>query len=490
MIKSIRPEIKLLSEELINKILDETYYILEKKGVFLENEEAIKLLYNSGAKIDFSSKRAFISPQLVEKALSSAPSEIIIYDSYEKNSYIIGGNNVHFNPGSTAITIFDHKTQSQRKPITLDLIKFSRLTQKLEHFHFQSTALISSDVPEEIADCYRLYISFQYCSKPIVTGTFLIEGFRPMYEMLIAIRGSAENLKEKPLAIFDVCPSSPLKWSNLTAQTLIDCARANIPLELVSMSLTGATSPVTLSGALVQHMVENLSGLVISQIANPGTPVIFGGSPSSFDMRTGTTPMGAIETMMLDSAYAQIGKRLNLPTHAYMGLSDAKCIDTQAGLESGIGTILAALSGINVVSGGGMMDFESCQSLEKLIIDDEICGIAYRLIEGIIQRDEPIAIDLLSEIKENSSFLTHPHTRKWYRVEHTFPKILDRGNYGQWVNSGKKTLSERASEYIKELLSQKDEPMLSDETKKEFRKIMKTYARSFGIERLPEIKES
>ena len=490
MIKSIRPTIKLLSEKLIDKILDEAYHLLEKKGVFAENEEALKLLSDAGAKIDLSSRRAYIPLQLIEKALSSAPSEICMYDSDEKNSYVIGGDNTHFDPGSAAVTIFDHKTQSQRKPITKDLIQFSRLTQKLEHFHLQSTALISSDVPEEIADCYRLYIILQYCSKPVVTGTFLIEGFKPMYEMLVAIRGNVKNLKEKPLAIFDACPSPPLKWSNLTAQTLIDCARANIPSELVSMSLTGATSPITLTGALVQHVVENLSGLVISQIANPGAPIIFGGSPSSFDMRTGTTPMGAIETMMLDSAYAQIGKRLGLPTHAYMGLSDAKCVDTQAGLESGIGTILAALSGINVVSGGGMMDFESCQSLEKLVIDNEICGMAYRLIEGISQRDEPIALDLLSELKENTSFLTHPNTRKWYRVEHTFPKLLDRGNYGQWENSGKKTLSERASEYVGKLLSQKDEPILPNEIKKEIRKIMSTYAKSLGIERLPEIEKS
>jgi trimethylamine--corrinoid protein Co-methyltransferase len=182
-----------------------------------------------------------------------------------------------------------------------------------------------------------------------VTGTFRVEGFKPMHDMLVAIRGSEDALAEKPLAIFDACPSPPLKWSNLTAQSLIDCARTGIPSELVSMGLTGATSPVTIAGTLVQHTVENLSGVVICQLAKKGTPVIFGGSPASFDMRKGTTPMGAIETMMIDSAYAQIGKYLNLPTHAYMALSDSKINDAQAGFESGIGAVVAALSGINVV---------------------------------------------------------------------------------------------------------------------------------------------
>ena len=137
-----------------------------------------------------------------------------------------------------------------------------------------------------------------------------------MHDMLVAIRGSEKKLAEKPLAIFDACPSPPLKWSNLTAQSLIDCARAGIPSELVSMGMTGATSPVTIAGTLVQHVVENVSGVVMCQLAKKGSPVIFGGSPSCFDMRKGTTPMGAIETIMIDSAYTQIGKYLNLPTQS------------------------------------------------------------------------------------------------------------------------------------------------------------------------------
>ncbi|MFQ6082342.1 MAG: trimethylamine methyltransferase family protein [Candidatus Aminicenantia bacterium] len=486
MIQTKRPYLTLLNDSLIKKIIEEAYFILENKGVFIENKEAIELLSAARMKIDYSIQQAFITRKLVEQALSSAPSEIKMYDRSGQKSYLIGRNNIYFNPGSAAITIFDHRTASQRKPVSKDLIRFSRLTERLENFYFQSTGLISSDVPEEVADCYRLFISLQYSTKPVVTGTFMIDSFKPMYEMLIAIRGSAEQLAAKPIAIFDACPSPPLKWSNLTAQTLIDCARAGIPSELVSMAMTGATSPVTLTGALVQHTVENLSGVVISQLAKPGAPVIYGGSPASFDMRTGTTPMGAIETMMLDSAYSQIGKELGLPTHAYLGLSDSKCADCQAGLESGIGTIIAALSGINVISGGGMMDFESCQSLEKLVIDNEICRMAYRLIEGISQRDEPIALDLLSALEKETNFLTHPHTRKWYRKEHIFPKIIDRGNYGQWVASGRKTLADRASEEVENLLSQEPDNLPSKEIRNELKKIMTSYGKRFGLDRLPQ----
>jgi trimethylamine---corrinoid protein Co-methyltransferase len=487
MIKPIRPKYKPLSDKLIKKILNECYLLLEKYGVFVENIEAVKLLKNAGAPLDESENRIYIKNELVEKALSTAPSIIELYDRSGKKKFTIGGDEIHFDPGSAAVTILDPKTKLQRKPTTEDLIRFVRVTDALKNIDFQSTGIVSSDVPEILGDSYRLYVGLQYSEKPVVTGTFRVEGFKPMHDMLAAVRGSEKNLREKPLAIFDACPSPPLKWSNLTTQSLIDCARAGIPSELVSMGLTGATSPVTLAGTLVQHAAENLSGIVISQLAEPGSPVIFGGSPASFDMRKGTTPMGAMETMMIDAAYAQIAKYLNLPTHAYMGLSDSKLNDNQAGLESGMGAVLAALAGINVISGPGMMDFESCQSLEKLVIDNEICGMALRLVKGIIQRDEPLALNLFKEITPDTQFLSNPNTRKWYREEHIFPDIIDRDIYDEWVNKGKKSIADRASDKIEEILKQ-PVSLIDSGTQKELQKIMLADAHSNGFSALPEIK--
>jgi len=197
--------------------------------------------------------------------------------------------------------------------------------------------------------------------------------------------------------------------------------------------------------------------------------------------------MGAIETMMIDSAYSQIGKHLNLPTHAYMGLSDSKINDNQAGLESGIGAVLAALAGINVISGPGMLDFESCQSLEKLVIDNEICGMALRLVKGIAQRDEPLAVDLFQDITPESQFLSKPHTRKWYREEHIFPGIIDRDTYDEWAGKGKKSNAQRAADKIKEILDQPVSGMDAG-TQKKLKKIMLSDAEENGLTSLPEIK--
>jgi trimethylamine--corrinoid protein Co-methyltransferase len=482
---SLRPTLQLLHDQLVDAIIDESMDLLARNGVFVENAEAVQLLADAGARAEAPSRRILIPRALVEQSLKTTPDSIKMFDSSGSHSYHVGGWDVHFDPGSAALTLFDHANQMERQAVTRDVIRFCRLTEKLEHFHFQSTGLISSDVPEQVTDCYRLFLGLQHSSKPIVTGLFVVEGFAPMFEMLCAVRGGAAELKNKPLAIFDACPSPPLKWSNLTTQSVINCARAGIPSEFVSMPLTGATSPVTIAGALVQHAAENLAGLVIAQLASQGAPVIFGGSPSSFDMRNGSTPMGAMETMMIDAGYAQIGRRLGLPTHAYMGLSDSKCIDAQAGLESGIGAVLAALAGINVVSGVGMIDFEKCQSLEKLVIDNEICAMAYRLIEGIQQREEPMALSLFAEMQESADFLTHPHTLKWLRLEHKFPKIIDRGNAQQWIESGKPELADRAAKRVDELLAQKDEPFLDARTMNELHRIMAGHARKYGSEQLP-----
>ncbi len=487
MIPTKRPKIEFLSSKFIDEIIEEALEILQNTGIFVENKEAIDLFKKAGMKVDERSQRVYISPVLVEESLKTTPSSITLYDRSGEKEFLVGGDHIHFDPGSAAVTILDHETGIQRKPQTRDLIDFFHLTENLNNIHFQSTGIISGDLPEIISDSYRLYVGLNYCTKPIVTGTFRVEGFKPMLDMLTVIRGSAEALKEKPLAIFDACPSPPLKWSNLTTQSLIDSARAGIPSELISMGMTGATSPITLAGTLVQHTAENLCGLIICQLAQPGAPVIFGGSPSSFDMRKGTTPMGAIETMLIDSGYTQIGKHLNLPTHAYMGLSDAKMNDSQAGFETGIGAVLAALSGVNVISGPGMLDFESCQSLEKLVIDDEICGMAYRLIKGISQREKPIAKHLFTDFASEAQFLSMPHTKKWYRQEHVYPTLVDRDTYDYWVSLGKKSIAERSKEMIKKILHENPVRLPSETIQKELRSIMLADAKNYGINSIPEL---
>ncbi len=487
MIPKIRPKTELLGKELVEQIIDEAMGLLEKVGLTIDNEEAMEILAAAGMIVERLSGKVRFPRKRIEACLATAPRTIRIYDRSGDKEFLVGEDEIHFDPGSAAISLLDHATGGERRAETRDLIRFYRLVDTLENMDFQSTGLVSADVPHEVADVYRLYLGLLQATKPFVTGTFRVEGFAPMRDLLAAVRGSEEALEKKPLAIFDACPSPPLKWSKLTAQSLIDAARAGIPSELISMGLTGATSLVTIAGTLVQHVAENLGGCAICQAARPGSPVIFGGSPASFDMRKGTTPMGAMETMMIDSAYGQIAKKLGLPCHAYMGLSDSKVNDAQAGLESGMGAVIAALSGINVISGPGMLNFESTQSLEKLVIDDEICGMAKRLIGGIEPREEILALDKFQEFTAEPRFLSLPHTRKWYKMEHRFPRIIDRDTYEAWAALGKKTIADRAAEDVELRLKSAGSAAPDKATASELHRIMTAYARVNKFAHLPEI---
>jgi trimethylamine--corrinoid protein Co-methyltransferase len=346
--------------------------------------------------------------------------------------------------------------------------------------------MVPADVPPIISDSYRLYLSLLFGSKPVVTGAFTIDGFNIMRDLQLAVRGSEEGLKTKPLAMFSCCPTAPLRWSDVTSQNLVDCARYSIPVEYVSMPLSGFVAPVTLVGTLVQHTAETLSGVVISQLSNPGTPVVYGGSPAIFDVRYETTPMGAPETMMVDCAYNEIGKYLGLPTQAYMALSDAKLLDAQAGLETSMGATLAALAGINSVSGPGMLDFESCFSLEKLVLDNEICGMALRLVAGITPRDDFPALPHFEELLKEQHLLISAHTRQYLRDEHYFPgPAIDRANRSRWQEEGGLTLGERAHREVNRLIGAYQPSGLSDDVKRELTRLMSDEARRHGMADLP-----
>ena len=443
----MRPVINILEEELKEKVVVEAIEILEEIGFFVENHEALEILQKEGISVDIEKRRAKLPADLIKKSLKSAPSSIFLYDREGREVTKLEGDNVCFDPGSAALNVLDPETNEIRSAITKDFIDFTKVVEQLEYIHAQSTAIICSDVPEQVGDRYRLYLALIYSKKPIVTGTFAKESFEIMKDMLVSIRGSEDELRKKPLAIFDACPSPPLKWSDLTCQSIIDCAKYSIPSEFVSMPMTGANAPVTLLGAIVQHAAETLAGLVITQLVSPGAPVIWGGSPAAFDMRKGTMYLASVDTILIDLGYTEIGKYLNLPTHAYLGMSDGKILDAQSGFESGMGALLAGIKGVNMISGAGMMNFESTQSIQKVVIDNEIAGMTYKFINGIIQRDEPIAKDLLIDLEEKTHLLSHDHTLKWFREEHYIPSlVVDRATNEEWINTGRKTIGDREKE--------------------------------------------
>ncbi|MFX1233789.1 MAG: trimethylamine methyltransferase family protein [Promethearchaeota archaeon] len=441
----LKPNIQLLDQEHKLQIFSEAKDILETQGIFLENKEASEIFKAQG--IPEKDSRYYIPSDLVDKCLRSAPSEIKLYDREGQNYLSLSDDNVHYDPGSAAIFLLDENTGEIREALSKDFVRFSKIVEQLPFIDAQSTAIIYQDVPKEAQDWHRLYLALSHCYKPIITGTFRKESFRIMKELLLACRSSEQDLAKKPLAIFDACPSPPLKWSDLTTQSLIDAAKSMIPSEFVSMPLAGANAPITLIGSITQHCAESLAGVVIVQLTRKKAPLIWGGSPAILDMKSGTTPMGAIETMMINIGDIEMGKFLNLPTHAYMSLSDSKVPDAQAGFEAGIGALLATLAGVNMVSGPGMIDFESTQSIEKLIIDNEIIGMARRFLRGIEDHGTPFASDILKAYEVKHELLSHPLTLRLFKKELFIPSsIIDRSTRDTWKELGSKSIRIRARE--------------------------------------------
>ncbi len=482
----MRPTIRLLQDALIDKIITEARELLCKLGVDIHNQFLLGLLADHGATVDAANWKVRLTDAIIDRALATVPRSFRLYDVLGNETHHFQGDSVYFTPGSTALNILDGETGELRKPTTADYIRYVKLTSGLQHIASQSTALIPADVDASISDSYRLYLSLLYGEKPVVTGAFTIEAFEIMKDLQLAVRGTDSALRAKPLTIFSCCPTAPIKWSDVTSQNLVDCARWSIPVELISMPLTGFMAPVTLVGSLIQQTAENLSGVVISQLVNPGHPILYGGSPAIFDVRFETTPMGAVETMMLDCANSEIGKRLGMPTQGYIALSDAKQLDTQAGLETGVGATLAALSGINSISGPGMLDFESCQSLEKLVVDNEICGMTYRLLRGIEPREDFPSLPLFEEMRREKHLLIADHTRRHLREEITFPgPVISRANRARWAEEGRVTLRERAAQEVGRIIKAYKPSRLAAETKSELTRLMEREAALHGMDALP-----
>ena len=477
----MRPKIELLDGALVKCILDEAFELLETVGTKVGSAEARELLSSAGARLEDSTIR--LPRVLVRRALESVPREFSLYTRSCECAVHYGGAHVHFDPGSSCLNILDSGTQEPRPAKSADLIRMVQVTEMLPEFAAQSTAMVCNDVPSEIGDWYRLLLVLWYSDKPVITGAFNIPTLQTMLELLVADAGGLEQLKHKPRGVFDVCPSPPLNWSEFASQNMIELARAGVPAQMVSMPLAGATAPVTLAGAIVQHAAECLAGITIHQLANPGAPVVWGGAPAIFDMRTGNTPMGAIETAMLDMGCAQIGKSLGLPTHGYLVASDSRQLDAQAGVESGGSALLGALAGINMISGAGMLDFLACQSIEKLVIDADAIASAQRLLAGIEPRGETLALDAFAQTGLHGDFLKLKETRALFRREQHFPSaVTDRRSEPDGLD-----ILTRARRRVNELVNGYQRPQLMPEREDRLLAIASREAKRVGLDHLPGI---
>ena len=463
----MRPHLHLLDSPTIERVVAEAFELLVNPGVRIGSSDAAELLTGHGVLV--SNGIAQLPKSLVLEALHTVPRSFHLYSRDGNPAVTYGGDAVHFDPGSSCVQMLDGT--SVRSAVTADLIRIAQLTEVLPQFAAQSTAVVCSDVPQEVADIHRLHVILQHSSKPIVTGSFSAAGLHGMIDLLIADAGSAEHLRARPRAIFDVCPSPPLNWSDFGSQNLIQLARAGVPAEIVSMPIAGGAAPVKLIGAITQHAAECLAGITIHQLARPGAPIVWGGAPAILDMRTGSAPMGAIETAMLNLGCAEIGKHFGLPTHGYLVASDSKLVDEQCGSESARSALLGALAGINMISGAGMLDSLATFSLEKLVLDAEAIASAMRLTRGIETSYPSFAAEAFAQAGLSGEFLILRETRTLFRQEQHIPgAVIDRSARS---DAHQRNSFERAAEQVEHLLAQYASPVIDQSVLDQFDGIMR-----------------
>ena len=446
----MRPTLNILTDDLIAKVLDEAKGIMAETGMEIRGERMRQRLLDHGLKTDKTGQRLLFPADVVEDAISSTPKSFTLYNRDGEPHAEIGGYNVHYVPGSSGLKVLDHRTGETRLADSTDFIEYARLCDGLDHIAYLATAFSTNkDIEPQVSDAWRLYMTLTTSKKPVVSGAFSEHGVPRMAEILQLFRSDRAELIEKPLSIFTITATGNFRYGEDSCQNLMDCIDAGIPVEIVPVTLMGLIAPVTLVGALVFHCVDVLTGLTMAQIIKPGAPVVFGGAPATFHMKAASSPMAAIEAQHLNVAYVAIAKSLDLPTQAYMALSDGKSLDAQAGGETFSSALLAAIAGVNSVSGPGMLDFVLTFSLPKLVFDNEVCGQALHFVRELKPIDDLPTADLVANLMKEDHLITAEHTLDhWPKELYLTDPVIDRANREAWEVGGSVELYERACQEV------------------------------------------
>ncbi len=450
----MRPKIRVLEDELIAGILAESKRVLAEVGMEIRGVPLRRRLLEYGLHADRSGRILF-PPDVVEWAVGQAPESFQLFDRDGQPFTKLGGDRVHFVPGSSGLQILDHRSGKTRPANTADFIEYLRLADGLEHIAYLATAFSTNeDIEAQVADAWRLYLVLTQSRKPVVSGAFTAHGVPRMAEMMALFRRDRLDLASRPLSIFTITATGNFRYGEDSCQNLIDCVEWGIPVEIVPVTIMGLIAPVTPIGAAVFHTVDVLAGLTMAQIVRPGAPVLFGGAPAAFHMQTATSPMIAVEALRLDLCYIEIAKYLGLPTQAYMALSESKFPDAQAGAETFTSALLAALAGVNSVSGPGMLDYLMVFSLPKLVLDNELCGQALQFTKDLRPVYDLPTVDLVRAQLREQHLLTSEHTLEHWPSQLYLPNpVVDRLNREAWTAAGGQGLRERARDQVEQGLA-------------------------------------
>lgn len=454
-----RPTLTTLLPEQIEKIKAASLEILERTGVNIEHAHAREVLRAAGAKVE--GERVFFPPKLVMEAVAKAPRQFTIYARNPKYNVIVGGDEPVFAPGYGApyVTL---ASGVKRKATLDDFVKITKLSGASTNMNISGGVLVE---PNDVAEANRhkvmLYTCMANSDKPFMGSATGEEHAKDTLKMAATLFGSDKDSPEQPVMITLINTITPLMLDERMIGALIAYAEAGQPVIIASLGMAGATSPTTLLGTLAIQNAEVISGIVLAQTIRPGTPVVYGSASSITEMRNGSLSIGAPEGARIIAAAVQIAHSYGLPVRAGGCVTDSKLVDPQAAYESMMNLHTAATAGVDfVLHAGGILESYMSFSLEKLIIDDEICGMVRRFIKPTVIDDEALAVQLIHEVGPGGQYLTTDHTYLNFRKEFWQPTMSNRDTYDQWRLNGSVPMLTQAEKRVNEVIDNYEVPQL------------------------------
>ncbi len=448
---------KPLTEESIDKVHQTVMQVIEEVGFEVNSGAVLELFKGAGAWVDQEKRLVRLPRERAMELIEMAPSEVRLCGQDEKHDILLGGRRVYTGTGGTALYIYYPDTGQRQLASLDDLKRIARLVDKLDNIHLFMLPTYPSELPVEQVDVNRFFAGLDNTTKHVMGGVYTLDGVKRVIQMAELVAGSSERLRQRPLISMIACSVSPMKLDGQYGDLVVTIAKSGIPVVCPAEPLCGATSPVTLAGNLVIQTVDSLMGVMLTQIANPGTPVIFGSVATSIDLRDFKYLAGSVEMGLLNAAGAQMAQFYKLPFYATGGMTDSKVLDAQSGYESAVTSLLCALAGANFIhDAAGLMEFALTVCYEKYVIDNEILGMVMRAVEGIKVDDDTLAFDLIKQVGPGGNFVTAKHTRRFMRSEHYQPSLSNRDSREEWEAMGGETTWERAAKEVKEIIANHD----------------------------------
>ncbi len=469
----------LISEAELLQLHEATMEVLKSIGISTTCAKFRALLLDYGCREQ--NGRIIFTQDVIDNAMKTVPARWAITGRTGRHVLDLGRNNAYAQACVGPPNILDLNTRLRRDVTLKDLQDFTRLIDALDHINIASP-IFPRDVPQESIVTLETATLFRNTSKPIRLCLESHDEWPYIYDLLVAVAGSKEALREKGLGYFEVSPMSPLDYGQGPAEALMDIVEAGIPLGIDPAPTMGATSPITIAGTVAQHAAEILAGVMASQMLRPGSRVVM--SPragASMDMRSGVALWAAPEMGLGGALAVQLGRYYNIPRGAGCFTGASKSPDAQSGFEHLYNALLPALIGFDIGGSAGSVDNVLIASYEMLVIDDEISSIVQRTVRGVQIDADKLAIPVIAEvIRSGGNFLEQKHTRKQLRAGELWaPGISQRQPYDDWASTGRRT-DDVARDVARKLLAEHVVEPLAPEVDAELDKIVKVAQSTMG----------